>query len=111
MKTWSMMVAVLMLALGTSLVMAEGAEHKANKKAGAITKIDGVNITIALKAMPDAKPAEFTFATDDKTTVKVGDKATVAALAVGDKVVVTLTDDGKTATSINAPMGDKKHNK
>jgi hypothetical protein len=111
MKTWSMMAAVLVMALTASLVMAEGAEHKANKKLGAISKIDGANVTITLKAMPDAKPAEFTFATDDKTTVKVGDKTTVSALAVGDKVVVVLTEDGKTAVSINAPMEGKKKNK
>jgi hypothetical protein len=105
MKTWSILVAILVLALGTSLVMAEDA-HKANTKGGVITKIDGANITIQPKGMGDAKPAEVTFATDDKTTVSGGDKKAVSDLKVGDKVKVVLTDDGKTAKSITVMTGD-----
>ena len=116
MKTWSMLVAVLVLAVGTSLAMAEGAEHKANRKGGTITKIDNANITIQPRAMGDAKPAEVTFATDDKTVVTAGtatgDAKKVSDLKVGDKILVTLTDDSATATAIILnPTGGKKGNK
>ena len=106
MKTWSILVAVLVLALSTSLVMAQNAGKNKNMVRGTITKIDGANVTIQPVTPKDTTtaPDPKTFATDDKTVVtagtKDGDKKAVSDLAKDQKVFVVLSEDGKTAVSI-----------
>ena len=91
MKFWSILVAVLVMALGASLVMAEG-NATTKPFRGQIKAIDGANVTVGTT----------TIVTDSKTTVTNGDgeKAALSDLAVGQVVAVTLAADGKTATAI-----------
>src|SRR4051812_845061 len=103
MKTWSIVLA-MMMALMLSVSVAEAAKG-AKPTAGTISKIDGANLTITPRAKKGTTetPADITVATDDKTTVTVnGETKAVSDLKVGDKVRVTLSDDGKTATAIQA---------
>ena len=108
MKTWSTILAV-MIALMLSVSIAEAAKAaKSSAKAtpGTIAKIDGATLTItprAKKGSTDAAPADITVTTDDKTTVTInGETKAVSDLKVGDKVRVTLGEDGKTATAIQS---------
>ena len=102
MKTWSTILAV-MIALMLSVSIAEAAKA-AKATPGTISKIDGNTLTItprAKKGSTDAAPADITVTADDKTVVTVnGETKTLADLKVGDKVRVTLGEDGKTATAI-----------
>ena len=122
MKTWSMLVAVLVLALGTSLAIAADAGAKAPGVKGMITKIDGVNITVQPVTPKDAPagaaaPDPKTFATDGKTVVTkgsmTGEAAVVKDLAVDQVIFAKLSDDGKTAVNIviNPTMTGKKGKK
>jgi hypothetical protein len=108
MKTWSIVLTML-AALILSAGVAEAAKS-AKPLAGTISKIDGANITVTPRAKKGTTdtPADVTFATDDKTTVTVsGDTKAVSDLKVGDKVRVTLSDDGKTATAITSGKAPK----
>ena len=106
MRTWSILVAVVVLAISTSLVMAQQkGGGQGNRVRGKITKIDGANITVQPAARGDAAaPEAKTFATNDKTAVTAetrdGAKKAVSDLKVDDTVAVTLSEDGKTATAI-----------
>lgn len=98
MKTWSMMIAVLLaIALSTSIAEAAKAA-KAKPVAGSISKIDGANITVTGKDGTDT-----TVTTTDSTTVTIkGETKALSDLAVGMKVRVTLDTDGKTAKAITS---------
>ena len=112
MRTWSILAAVAVLAISASLVMAQQQRQGkgwGNFVRGKVTKIDGANITVQPAARPNAAadapaPEAKTFATDDKTTVTAGtrdgDKKAVADIKVDDTIMVTLSEDGKTATAI-----------
>jgi hypothetical protein len=103
MKTWSIVLAMMMALILTAGV-AEAAKA-AKPTAGTISKIDGANITVTPRAKKGTTdtPADVTFATDDKTTVSInGETKAVSDLKVGDKVRVTLSEDGKTATAITS---------
>ncbi|HUO10749.1 MAG TPA: hypothetical protein VM008_20780 [Phycisphaerae bacterium] len=101
MKTWSIVLA-MMMALILSAGVAEAAKS-AKPLSGTIAKIDGANITVTPRAKKGSTetPADVTVATDDKTTVTIkGETKAVSDLKVGDKVRITLGEDGKTATAI-----------
>ena len=102
MKTLSTILAV-MIALMLSVSIAEAAKA-AKPTAGTISKIDGASITITPRAKAGADaPADITITTDDKTVVTInGETKAVSDLKVGDKVRVTLGEDGKTATAIQS---------
>jgi len=115
MRMWSVLVAVMVLAIGASLAMAQEAQKGKNRGGvrGKITKIDGANITIQtiVREGSDAKPETKTFATDDKTALtagtREGDKKTAKDLKEGDTIMVRLSEDGKTAVNvvINPTLG------
>ncbi len=103
MKTWSAILAV-MIALMLSVNIAEAAKA-AKPTPGTISKIDGNTLTITPRAKKGTTetPADVTVTTDDKTTVTInGETKAVSDLKVGDKVRVTLGEDGKTATAIQS---------
>ena len=102
MKTWSTILAV-MIALMLSVSIAEAAKGAKGAKAGrptpgTIAKIDGNTLTITPRAKKNSTetPADITVTADDNTEVTInGEKKTLADLKVGDKVRVTLGEDGK----------------
>jgi hypothetical protein len=101
MKTWSIVLAFVM-ALVLSAGVVEAAKA-AKPTPGTISKIDGAALTITPRAKKGTTetPADITVATSDTTEVTInGEKKAVSDLKVGDKVRVTLSDDGKSATAI-----------
>ena len=101
MKTFSILLAVMM-ALVLSVNVAEAAKA-AKPTAGTIAKIEGTTLTVTprpKKGSTETLP-DITVATDDKTVVTVnGETKALTDLKVGDKVRVTLGEDGKTASAI-----------
>ena len=106
-----MLVGMLVLALCVGVATAKDKGTKPQMARGEITVIDGANITIQ-PGTPDGattKPAPVTFATDSNTTVTIdGATKAVTDLTKGQKILVTLTDDRKTATAIVSPIPAKK---
>ena len=87
-----------------SVNIAEAAKA-AKPTPGTISKIDGNPLTITPRAQEGSTetPADITVTADDKTTVTInGETKAVSDLKVGDKVRVTLGEDGKTATAIQS---------
>jgi hypothetical protein len=112
MKTWTTMVAMMVMALLVGVAQAEekkpdGEKRKMNAVAGAITAVDATSITV--QPGDAAKPA-VTAALTEKTKVKIdGAEAKLADLKVGQKVRVALSEDGKTALAVtSAPAAKHK---
>jgi hypothetical protein len=103
MRRWMVMVAVLAMAMLVGAAQAKGSKaNKGEKINGKITKVDGSNVTVQphVKKGEPAKDAVVVMTTDT-TSVTINDVAKgVADLAVGQRVKVTLSADGKTATTI-----------
>lgn len=111
MKIWTTMVAMMVMALLVGVAQAEekkagGEKRKMNAVAGSITAVDETSITV--QPGDAAKPA-VTVALNEKTKVKVdGAEAKAGDLKVGQKVRVSLSEDGKTALAV-ATLPAAKH--